>query len=1066
MGEGNRKNVELLLGPYRCGKTSLLIDELLSVKRKDPFSKVLVLVPSARYGRIFKERLRQRMKAALESADLPQSGSTTPGIFALDIQPFYQCCLGILSRASIVPRIIPEEIRPAIVGQLLAQMKAKKELVGLSAIAEFHGTSASILELIDELQRAGLTPDRVIARLEASSCRESQLLELARIYERFAERLKELDYFDQKSLALKAREQLFSCREKEYDLIIIDGFDRISHLQAQIFAGLAQRSALTAVSFDYVCPDAAETGLSPLRQSREDYRWKDGSYDELLSSLNPTIRLIEDAGSDILPEVEAASLLDPFLEMSEVARQIKAAIRDRKLSPSELIVVARLPDSYQGAIEAAFEDAGVSYFIDGSSKINDLEPWRFIRRLLGLFANDFKRKDLIDLLRSPYMKLESLGMTAREVSLLDRNSFEAKLIGGASAWERFLQAEEYTSFAVPLAGLFAALADEGRPQSTEEHARRIEDLIDRYMTLPGSDKLSSASACAERETIKALRRGLKVLILQDGLLNQGEEPFRQFFARLLSFMEKANYARPRPQAPAVTICSAELVPNISFREIYLCGLIEGDFPRHQSASEFLSPEQTRLWLSFGINIKNPRHEPGFERALFYSLSERAHKKLSLSLMQFTTKGEETIPSFYLDELARKTGLSCRRVAPFAGCRRPSSIREALSSALWQGGVAGAQQIANLHDAVNKRWQELTEPVAALLARSTGSLENQFNGYLGEFFQSAALVLPEETVWTASKVNDYGKCPFRFWSTHVLDLKPREEAESGLNFALVGQFYHKVLEFFFSALSGRQNDSKRVSAPDWSAGVPPAFSPLQQVNFELEPAALEQRIESAFDRGIGWLEARDDFQPGPYWAQEKTDLHFRIDRFIRKELERLSAAGAFSPRLFEANFGLSAPGSFPALVLPGAEGGRIVVRGSIDRVDLSPQSSEARIVDYKSGSKSITLMEVEQGRNLQLPLYALALEQCIMPGTSVSAADYVSIRAARSIGHMDFASEKHAGVKAKALDYLQKYTSAVNRGLFTVSPNGRDVCANCIQSSACRVSELQPQSGEEADAATD
>jgi len=1110
ISEGKSSNIKLLLGPYRCGKTAMLIDQLVALKIVQQLADVLLLVPSARYARILKERIRARLRDSATKAGTTKDA----GIFGLEIQPFYQCCLKVLSKAGKIPRVIPEEIRPALMTRLLAEMKAQGELSSLSTIAEFHGTGVSVLELIDELQRAGLTPEEVITRLENSSCQESHLLELARVYERYWKHLQSLDYFDQKSLALKAREELFSRKQLEYDLVIIDGFDRVSHLQAQVFAGLSRRARATKIAFDYafrqdfhendsseraiIMPNCGSQHAQPaqaltkdprdqtgdqsaLRQSCDDYRWKDGSYDELVLNLQPEVILTDfpamASGSSLqvdnasnpqkfLPGVEAISLLDPFLEMAEISRQIKSALTERHVLPSELIVVTRSPEAYSGAIEAAFEDAGIGYFIDGSSKVSDLEPWRFIRNLLSLSANNFKRKDLIDLLRSPFMNLEALGMTAEDVSSLDRRSYEFRLIGGEKSWHLFLNRNENLSYSSQVLAFLSELQQQDAPASAGSHARRIEDLVEKYMRFPGrGSKQHGTLECNERETIKALRRCLQVLMLQESLLCQDMETFTRFFNRLKSLIEKASYARPRPQTPAVTICSAELVPNMLFKEIYLCGVIEGNFPKHQTRAGFLGPDQVSLWLSFGIDIRNPRQEPGFERAIFYSLTERAGNRLFLSLPQFNSQGDETLVSFYIDELSEKTGLSCHRAAPFSNSTaKPVSVREALSSALWQNGIKGAAVLALSQESISRRWLALRNSVAALLARAKSQPENLFNGYLSDFFESGTLVLPEPNIWTASKINDYGKCPFRFWATHVLSLKPREEAETGLNPALVGQFYHKVLEFFFSDMSKKELHNK-MAEPDIEAYLNAAS--LQAGEPERQTYATANLIDAAFEKGLAWIEHRADFQAGPYWQQEQNDLRFRINRFIERELLRIeSSSTAYHPSFFEVNFGRELDNSFPALLLRSEDGTNILVRGTIDRIDLAADGLQARIVDYKSGSKTISAKEAEQGRNLQLPIYALALEQCIRPGSFVAEADYLSVNVARAVGSMDFRSAKHAELKALARQFVQDYTAAVNRGIFTVKPSSREACKDCPQTTSCRVAELRTQMTEETDASAD
>lgn len=1049
--ESSASNVELLVGPYRDGKTSVVLNELLDLKEQNPLANILILVPSARYGKLLKDRIAVLLK------ERQAKGSKTKGFFGLEIQPFYQCCQKIISRTGFEPQLIAEEIRPAIIAHILSEMKAKGELIGLAAIAEFPGTGSSVLELVDELQRAGLTPNDVIGRLKASSCQESHLLELARVYQQYFQRLKELEFFDQKSLALAAREEIFKRKEMDYDLLLIDGFDRVSHLQAQIFAGLSKRARKTKMTFDYLSADTETSELDEKQKHgrsiiADDYRWKDSSFKELVNNLNPQILRRNAHEDNSVPTIESVSLLDPFLEMVEVARQVKAAIYQRGVKASELIVITRSPETYNGAIEAAFDDAGLNYFIDGSSKISELEAWRFMRALITLPDNDFRRKDLIDLLRSPYMKLEALSMQPSDVSNLDRNSFKSRVIGSKKTWAKFLANEDYSEYRSQILSLLEHLERSETEAAAAVHARYIEDLIDKYMQYPSSESnIRSAGAMHEREAIKALRRALKVLILQESVLKLKPESFKQFWTHLQTLVEKANYARPRPQSAALTICAAELAANMRFKEIYICGTIEGDFPRHQSAAGFLSPDEVRSWLSFGIDIRNPRQEAGFERALFHSLIERANNRVFLSMPQYTLKAEETFPSFYLSELAESHALQSHRMRPYEGSAlRPVSLRDALSQVLWQHGLEGANSLAQTQSRVGSFWRKLEHSVSSTIHRAQGDHQNLFNGYLKDFIESHALDLPEQSGWTATKINDYGKCPFRFWATHILAVKPREEAEAGLNFALVGQFYHKVLEYFFTSFAKLNSDDQETKQ--------------------------NELLSSSFNRALSWLEERGDFQPGPYWEQEKKNLLFRVKRFLDRELRRLKESEhKYTPSMFEVNFGTKSPDSYPPFVLRTHNGKEIVFSGSIDRVDLLEDGSEssagerqklAHIIDYKSGSRLISAKEAEKGRNLQLPIYALALEESILPASRVAKADYLSIGAARSVGNINFDSEKHAEIKAASRNLVREYVQNVEQGIFTVKPNGQDVCKDCLHATVCRVAELKPQFAEENDASSD
>src|SRR5207302_1953323 len=109
--------------------------------------------------------------------------------------------------------------------------------------------------------------------------------------------------------------------------------------------------------------------------------------------------------------------------------------------------------------------------------------------------------DLLDLLRSPLMNVEALEMSPKDVSVLDRQSYEARLVGGLEPWRKFLQKTDFASFAPQILALVSAIEGLNAAQTTSKsHARSTEDLLDKYMKLPGSEaNIRSAQAVTERE---------------------------------------------------------------------------------------------------------------------------------------------------------------------------------------------------------------------------------------------------------------------------------------------------------------------------------------------------------------------------------------------------------------------------------------------------------------------------------------------------------------------------------------------------------------------------------------
>lgn len=1141
----SNNNAVLLIGPYRSGKTRCVLRSALRLKCQNPLAEVAIIVPSARYANL----LRQRLPAELEALPLAERPA---GIMGLKILPFYEACRSVLRQAGLECRHLADELRAVLVKNLLLEMSDGGELKALAPIAAFHGTVPSLVELLDEFQRAGLSPAEVLDQLERAASSESLFYELAQLYERYRQRCATLRVFDLKQVALEAREFLYAqepdelpvlcdsngipfervpatrdqgaqhcvepsriyrryCEPVLYDLLLIDGFDRISHLQAQVFGGLAKHARSTIVSFDYVLPEVeadedeyaaqrdlqeqsahfgrngaqgneptdrkpamcestASESVVPIRSADEiesppqqfivaesavlaqtgaDYQWKDTSFRELQSCMPSSVE-VPPAVVRVAPGVECFTSLDRFIEMREIARRCKEAIATRRVNPCDILVIARSIDSYAGAVEAAFDDAGLDYFIDGSVKVAALAHWHFVRRLLSIPLQEYNRREVFDVLRSPYFNAEQAGIPPDMLSKLDRMTYKMELVGGLGAWQRFfelcpdLEAEKNAVLQMfdRLAALQAPLL------SVYDRVTIAEEILETFMRLPANDRHSrTMKARMENELIRSLRRIFKNILMEECLLNARAETGEEFLQRLFKSAENASFARPVATKNGITICAADLAPSACFQEIYIAGMVEGDFPRRTVGRGLLASNQVARWLSYGIDLRNPRAEPGFERALFYSLLERARSKVVLSMPQFEMDGAESVPSFYLKELEESPGLTVVKPPLFAAAlRRPVSVSEALAAATWIGDFDACQAVGCKDPAVAERVREIRSGFEAAISRCQAERNQVYNAYLHDFVSTGALQVPLPEAWTASKLNKFGQCPFRFWAGDILQMEPRDEPEPGLSTLVRGEIYHKILEVFFAAY-------RQIMRADQTGSLS---------NQDERDAVIAVLIEDAFVEGLELLEKKPLFAPGPWWQQEKKEMLFRITRFIKRELARISADDRrFAPALFEVQFGTSSPSSCPPLILHSQEES-ITIRGTIDRIDLQDGAIPAaavkglpvQVVDYKTGGKPISYKDALSGRNIQVPLYALAVEQAVLPGSSVLSGLYMSISQGKASGVLEFNAEKHASLPAHTVSLVADFVRRIKQGEFVPAPSSLDVCTHCPHRTACRVKELK------------
>jgi RecB family exonuclease len=131
---------------------------------------------------------------------------------------------------------------------------------------------------------------------------------------------------------------------------------------------------------------------------------------------------------------------------------------------------------------------------------------------------------------------------------------------------------------------------------------------------------------------------------------------------------------------------------------------------------------------------------------------------------------------------------------------------------------------------------------------------------------------------------------------------------------------------------------------------------------------------------------------------------------------------------------------PSLVLK-TEAGEVRLHGYIDRLDVAPDGS-LRVIDYKSGSTPISAKQLQEGRRLQLPIYALAAQRALGLG-QVSSGFYWHIQTAEA---SSLKLEKYEGgveaTYAVAIAHIGKHVKGIRAGHFEPKPPAEGCPSYC------------------------
>jgi len=196
---------------------------------------------------------------------------------------------------------------------------------------------------------------------------------------------------------------------------------------------------------------------------------------------------------------------------------------------------------------------------------------------------------------------------------------------------------------------------------------------------------------------------------------------------------------------------------------------------------------------------------------------------------------------------------------------------------------------------------------------------------------------------------YSECPFSYFIQY--GLKANERREYDFTPPDLGIFVHNILEIFSKELS-----KDRLS---WR---------------EIDNRYIHEKGSIIVDEMVKVI-------PG-YILNSSARykyLAFRLKKMVTNAINIIShhiKNGSFEPSDYEVQFGLD--GKYPPIKIVLENGEEINLIGQIDRIDELEKGDEKyiRIIDYKSGTKSMSLTDVYYGLQLQLMVYLDAILETI------------------------------------------------------------------------------------------
>lgn len=778
------------------------------------------------------------------------------------------------------------------------------------------------------------------------------------------------------------------------------------------------------------------------------------------------------AGGDAVQLVEAP---DRAAEARAALRWLKARIVGDGLRPDEVALLARDIAAYRPFILQAAAEFGLPVHLADGLPLQANPAAGAVLNLLQLVRPDprdpaqpaLPRRAVVEAWRSPYYDWsalpargaeESIGICAGDADALDAAARWGRVIGGLAQWEEALTALDREDLdrastadealpappalpatrACALHATFRRFITRITPPAGEHTYRDfiswLEGLIgpgldETGRPVPGGDPLSlnvlARAGAGDPRTVESdfaalhcLKDILRGLVWAEAALPGGRPvTYTRFCDDLLGACEAATYVLPMSQgAEYILVTGAAQARGLPFRAVAVMGLAEGEFPTTLREDPFLRDrDRERLNRELNLSLELPTESA--EREFFYEAITRPRERLLLTRPRLADNGAEWQPSPFWEEVLRLVDARPATL-PGSGVARAdeaASYEELLESAA-AGGEAD-RALAWVRKHVPARWRAV-ETGAEVLTERAKRGGGVFDGDLGAARADLKRAYGSAHVWSPSRLEVYGTCPFFFFVGHALGLEPRTEPSEGLDPRQRGNLYHRILEKLYSSLPRTQ----RNNATRLQEQLPIIANPI------LDAAPEEEGF-----RATAW------------WRQTRDQM---LECLSRTVAALAGMASGFVPVEFERSF------TGCEVTAPGGE--HFKLRGFVDRIDRAADG-RLRIVDYKTaGPSAFTERELRAGKKLQLPLYALGVRDGLKLG-EVVAGFYWHVDAAEPsrLTLQDFSGDAQEGLPGGpegamqlAADRAAAAIAGVRAGRFGPRPPEGGCPAYCPAASFC------------------
>ncbi len=794
----------------------------------------------------------------------------------------------------------------------------------------------ALFELIIQLKSAKVTPkDLAVASEKTSGILKNKLTDICAVYSAYEEFIKENGFEDQSSSLTYLPNILENSEEvKRADVYVLGFSGWTKQIRSAIKSLLKTAKSVTAIlvdgenkmvyvgetvrSFKELCH---ETGVPLTEQKVSGGLCAEGTVISQ-TLFNPIANKLVKKPNEKLHYGVFSTVTE---EIKRVGEEIKTMVMSGKYRYKDITVA--LPDAltYREKISETFGMLGIQYFLDERKNVLSHPLITLISSYSEVFRKGFERGALLSFLKNPLFGVDK--------TLSD--NFENYIIKYNVNYGRIKEPFTFES----IDGVELSKLEELRVKLIDTFKQF--DVKRMLLNLNVSEKLKDLSSTLldAGETIESVINEqiydsvMKILAEMQMLLGGTDLSVTEYVNVFLSGVQALELSIIPQYNDAVFVGGYKETALGKAKLLFAVGL-NNDVPNTKADVALLSDgdidalEDVKLLVEPKIRVVNHRTRENVGMAL-----SAFEDKLYLSYSSATVDGKKKEKSEVLTALEKRfnflpypngNGYLTKLQGAYTFAREIGEFAE--------GKTDDIPLACSYYKAVDD------SALNALLENANKEIKERLDG-------NRSALIGSETAPTV--IEDYFKCPYRAFVSHVLKLRAREEGE--VKAFSVGNFMHDILKEFVDGIANVGDDSD-------------CYNLFEEIKNKIANQPEYKRFYS--DKATASTINRVIEECGRYCL--KTYSNIKSSAFTESRTEQAFGKGK----------------SFPPVLL---NGGKFKLCGKIDRVDLG--DDYFRVIDYKTGATDVSNESLFSGNKLQLYLYAQAVKQKYADGSKKLAGLY-------------------------------------------------------------------------------